>query len=191
MKRTYVNRLPKNEEVKNTNVRIENGELIVEVEFKENFEPKDGDFCVSSLGNVFIYCDKELLSSDSYCGCYCVSYSVKGQIITYYTKLHTKKNGCRYATPEEKDDFLERLEKECGKRWNAEKKCLEDIRWRVNKLGYYFYVDTNTIDVRSTYDAGDVASELRYKNNNYFRTPEAAQKVADQIKEIFKNSKAE
>lgn len=99
--------------------------------------------------------------------------------------------GCRYATPEEKADFLARLEKECGKRWNEETKQLEDIRWRAKRLGRYFYVNASMIDVCSTDDARDVASELRYKNNNYFRTLEAAQKVADQIKEIFKNSKAE
>lgn len=32
---------------------------------------------------------------------------------------------------------------------------------------------------------------VRYKLGNYFRTKEAAKKVADEIKEIFKNSKAE
>lgn len=33
--------------------------------------------------------------------------------------------------------------------------------------------------------------DVRYESGNYFRTYEAAKKVADQIKEIFKNSKAE
>lgn len=32
---------------------------------------------------------------------------------------------------------------------------------------------------------------ISYKQGNYFRTREAAERVAEQIREIFKNSKAE
>lgn len=32
---------------------------------------------------------------------------------------------------------------------------------------------------------------MYYKSGNYFKTEEAAEKVAEQIREIFKNSKAE
>lgn len=190
MKKKYRNRLPKDAEVKGYIAHVENGEIIVEVELKDRFQPKDGDFCVSSLGNVFIYCVKELLSSDLYCGCYCVFCSEEGQIITCYTKLHTKKDGCRYATPEEKDDFLKRLETEERLRWNADTKKLEPIRWRAERNGIYWFIDPHgwgnrTVDIRSNYD-NDM-----YEIGNYFRTPEAAQKVADQIKDIFKNAKAE
>lgn len=43
MKKIYKNRLPKDKEVKNTNVRVENGDVVVEVELKDKFEPKSGD----------------------------------------------------------------------------------------------------------------------------------------------------
>lgn len=131
MKRTYVNRLPKNEEVKNTNVRIENGKLIVEVNFKEKFEPKDGDFLVIN-GGIFIYNPNSEAIHIGLNGYYaCIDYS---------KNIYIYKNGgydgfgsmydeeIRYATTEEKSDFIARLEKEYHKRWNAEKKCLEDIR---------------------------------------------------------------
>lgn len=190
MKKIYKSKLPKDMEVEHANILIENGELVVEIELKERFEPKDGDFCVSSLGNVFIYCDKELLSSNSYCGCYCVSYSMKGQIITYYTKLHTKKNGCRYATPKEKDDFLERLEKECGKRWNPETKQLEDIRWRADKGKPYYVVNMFGFVQRLT-EEGLSKDELYYNIGNYFKTSEAACRFTKQVQELFKNSKSE
>lgn len=59
MKKKYKNRLPKGAEVKGYIAHVENGEIIVEVELKDKFLPKDGDFLVSSLGNVFIYSDKK------------------------------------------------------------------------------------------------------------------------------------
>lgn len=71
MKKIYKNQLPKNMEVSSTNVRVENGEVIVDVEFKEKFEPKDGDFLTSSKGEIFIYSDKQPNvegSCCSYCG---------------------------------------------------------------------------------------------------------------------------
>lgn len=190
MKKKYRNRLPKDAEVKGYIAHVENGEIIVEVELKDRFQPKDGDFCVSSLGNVFIYCVKELLSSDLYCGCYCVFCSEEGQIITCYTKLHTKKDGCRYATPEEKADFLKRLESEEHLRWNADTKKLEPIRWRAEKGVTYYYVDERG-NVLACSDTHGCASDSRYFLGNYFKTREAAYPYAEKMKELFKNSKAE
>lgn len=185
MKRTYVNRLPKNEEVKNTNVRIENGELIVEVDFKEKFQPKDGDFLVDKDGCVFIYSRP---FNDCY-GCYAGSYC-DGTIHAESEVTWIGKAGCRYATPEEKYDFLERLGKECGKRWNPETKQIEDIRWRADKYCTYYYVDERG-NVLGCNDTRGCASDSRYSCGNYFKTREAAIPYAEQIKEIFKNSKAE
>lgn len=93
---------------------------------------------------------------------------------------------------QEKQSFLERLKNECGKRWNEETKNLEDIRWRAeeNELYYYLIVGNPTI-VKNIADMHLLFDDLRYESGNYFRTYEAAKKVADQIKEMFKNSKAE
>lgn len=139
----------------------------------------------------FLYAKK--VSKENTLGCYYAIQYFKDGI--KYTNANSENYahiiGSRFATRDEVKKFLTDLEKEYHKRWNEETKQLEDIRWRANQLGYYFYVNTSTFNVRGTYDARDVASELRYKNSNYFSTPEAAQKVADQIKEIFKNSKAE
>lgn len=189
MKRKYVNRLPKGAEVTGFNAYVENGEIIVNVELKEKFNPKDGDFLVSSKGCVFIYSDKEAELPSLYC-CYCGEHRLHLSIRTTFSDNWTEKNGCRFATPEEKSAFLEKLESEAHLRWNAETKCLEDIRWRTEYGGEYFYVGFDYI-VRNRIDKRQVSANENYRNNNYFRTPEAAQKVADQIKEIFKNSKAE
>lgn len=102
MKKTYKNQLPKGMEVQNTNVRIENGELVVEVEFKERFEPKDGDFLVDNDGEVFIF---QETASNCHYGCY-VGTLPNGKIKIGDSHAWVHREGCRYATPEEKADFL-------------------------------------------------------------------------------------
>lgn len=99
MKKTYKYQLPQNKEVKGTNVRVENGEILVDVEFEEQFEPKDGE--------------------------------------QYW--------------------FIE-----------------DDGSVSLTLNNKYEYIQCRRIG-----------------RNNCFKTKEAAQKVADQIEEIFKNSKAE
>lgn len=189
MEKTYKFILPQNKEVEKTNIRIENGEVFIDVEFKEKFEPKDGDFLVSSKGNIFIYNGNyTCLQYGAYCGidtCNTIT------ICNYISSAWTCKQGCRFATPEEKAAFLARLEKERHKIWNAEKKCLEDIRWRAEKGEYFYYVSTDSFSAMRLQDSRGSVSDAMYNNCNYFRTPEAAQKVADQMKEIFKNSKTE
>lgn len=188
MGKTYKFTLPQNKEVENTNVRVENGEVLVEVELKEKFQPKDGDFCVSKYGCVFIYCDRGQPSKNVY-GCYCGEYCDGLRIQPFYSDKWTIKEGCRLATPEEKADFLKRLEGEKHLRWNAEKKCLEDIRWEPNNRDYYFFVDSDG-RIRRTRNVARWDA-MRVNINNCFPTEEAAQPYADKIKEIFKNSKAE
>lgn len=185
MEKTYKFILPQNEEVQSTKVRVENGEVFVDVEFRERFEPKDGDFCVSETGLVFI--NKKACNgvASSYIGINSIG---NMSLISCFYNI---KDYARFATPEEKSAFLERLEKECHKRWNPETKQLEDIRWRVEKDGCFFYVSGETFNVLKLYDNRGKVSDLLYKNSNYFKTPEAAQKVAEQIKEIFKTSKTE
>lgn len=186
MKKKYRNKLPKGAEVKGYIAHVDNGEIVVEVELKDRFQPKDGDFLHDK------YYDITAIYKET---------SKTGSIVTY---VGINKNNIvpktglgfgmtkwfRYATPEEKSAFLKRLESEAHLRWNAETKKLEPIRWRAERNGIYWFIDPHgrankTIDVRSNYD-NDM-----YEIGNYFRTEEAAQKAANQIKEIFKNSKAE
>lgn len=187
MEKTYRFTLPQNKEVEKTNIRIENGEVFVDVEFKEKFEPKDGDFLVDNDGDVFILCTSITVQQSLYGAYVGENKNIKNG---FYYRGSTFRRGCRFATPEEKSSFLERLEKEYHKRWNEETKQLEDIRWRAEKGEYFYYVSAESFSAMRLQDSRGNVSGSMYKNNNYFRTPEAAQKVADQIKEIFKNSKA-
>lgn len=288
MKKKYVNNLPNGKEVIGTEVSVEDGKLVVEVEFEDEFYPNDGDFLVSKSGKVFIYSKKTPDNSfvySAYCGVR------KDDVIRIdFSNRWTPTAGCRFATPEEKSAFLDRLEKECHKTWNADKKCLEDvyvpkfgdvvkvingsfaferdyticiypnrneqynkcyvedffdianinmngilcfgcgnapvgrlrimlasesekkelfdklaevgkrwnpetkqledIRWRADKDCTYYYVDDRG-NVLGCNDTRGCASDSRYSCGNYFKTREAARPYADQIKEIFKKSKAE
>ena len=185
MEKTYRFTLPQNKEASIANFRVERGEVIIYVKLEYKLHPKDGDFLADKDGCVFI-CSRPF--SDCY-GCYAGSYC-DGTIHAESEVTWVKKAGCRYATPEEKSDFLARLEKECHKRWNPETKQLEDIRWRAKMRERYYFV-TSACDVASYEESNLGCDNVYYNLGNYYRNVEAAQKVAEQIKDIFKNSKAE
>ena len=187
MKKSYKHKLPKELEVVLAGVRVENGELIVDVEFKKKFEPKDGDFLVSDSCSIFICSGIK----GNYIGCHCAL--LCGGILTpVATNYVVREANIRFATEEEKKQIIDSLKKE-GKRWNPETKQIEALRWRAEKGEYFYHIEFADKSIKvfqSSDNRGNHSSNL-YARNNYFRTPEAAEKVADQIKEIFKNSKAE
>lgn len=187
MKKKYRNKLPKGVRIKQTVTYVENGDLVAEVEFEDVFQPIDGDFLIDTDGDIFIYSDAKTQNSNFY-SCYCGTHH--GKIRAAFCYNWVDKNGCRFATPEEKDAFIIRLEKEYHKRWNAEKKCLEDIRWKPKDGETYFYVNHYGVIIAAKY-SGFPDDILRCSVGNCFKRNEAAQKVAEQMKEIFKNSKAE
>lgn len=191
MKKTYKYQLPQNKEVKSTDVRVENGEILVDVEFKEKFEPKDGDFLCTEDGRVFIYNGKQsIFGGDITLGAY-VGQDCCGEFEKCSTEcLWSFKNKSHYATEQEKDDFLERLEKEYHKRWNAETKQLEDVRWKPEEEENYWFIDYDGGVIGKTFE-NTFYDRIRVRAKNCFRTKEAALPYAEQIKEILKNSKAE
>ena len=94
------------------------------------------------------------------------------------------------ATTDEIRKLEEALAKK-GKRWNPDKKCIEDLpNWRADINGTYFYISSN-FDIVAERECYCYIDEERYNVGNYFKTKEAAEKVAEKIREIFKNSKAE
>lgn len=193
MKKTYKLTLPKDKEVAKQSVRIEDGNILVDVELKDKFEPKDGDFIYieSSVSySVFIY-KQYTPDNKNHMGCYAARQVGFGEVYWNFNEENyaPKNRACRFATPKEKADLLECLEKERHKRWNPETKKLEDIRWSPEIWKSYFFIN-DVFNVLSTNNVTYFDS-LRIRLGNCFRTEEAAQKVADQIKEIFKNSKGE
>lgn len=80
---------------------------------------------------------------------------------------------------------------EKGLRWNAEDKKLEKLpRWRADEDGAFYRI--NALGrVLENIDEHDDDCDIFYYLDNYFKTKEAAEKVAEQIREIFESSKAE
>ena len=161
-------------------IKQEKGFLVVTFE-PEKWEPKDGDVIAFGTRGIGIFKAYDSIGHEEY--------------VTYVDELHFNETGwvndnMRPATEEEKQRLFDSLARK-GKRWNAEEKRIEDLpRWRANFAEFYFYIDDD-FSIGSHSDIRDGTDESYYKSGNYFKTREAAEKVANQTREIFKNSKAE
>ena len=185
MEKTYKITLPKGAKVYTIDAKADDGVLNVTVNLEQKYVPKDGDV-VSCMSIIAIYAGT----------------NENGSIRTY-AALHEQRlqtviseRGWGYtenfspATDTEKQRLFDALAKQ-GKRWNAEKKQIEDLpRWRAKKNGTYYYVNDDS-SIRETKEMEWAIDNDFYNAGNYFRTREAAEKVASQIRDIFKNSKAE
>lgn len=113
-------------------------EMVSESEVSEF---KDGDF-VAGLGCVFIL-HKQI---DKYSAQYHVLYAKTNRRLLYrYYKTYSQLGGIdklRLATEAEKQELLDALAKE-GKRWNAEKLCVEDIPAELKKGDLAIFWDFN------------------------------------------------
>lgn len=165
-----------------------------EVNVEEKFQPKDGDILYgnSLTENIVIYKGtNERGAILSYAGMTTFLGIDKVSVFqTPSTGYGLTKDYIRPATEAEKQRLFNALAKE-GKRWNAEKKCIEDLpRWRAkaNETYYLIGIDVEVID---SIECGVCVDDACYSAGNYFKTREAAERVAKQIREIFKDSKAE
>lgn len=184
MEKTHNISLPKGKKATNVKTKIVDGNIEVSYDLEDVFEPKDGDFVTDFDGDVFIVKDtNDYDIRDCYVG-YSKLTGFKFDIVSWARPK-------RYSTMQEKQSFLERLEKECKQRWNPETKQLEDIRWIPYHNQEYWYINEDFVPIWDKFSNKNTDHISRIKSNNCFKTEEAAQKVADQIKEIFKNSKAE
>lgn len=189
MKKTYKISLPKGASISTIETNENNGVLEVTVGIEKKYEPKNGDVVYSP--GIF----------DNVVAIYAGT-SETGGIMTY-AALHGQRlqtvvsergwgytSDYRPANEAEKQLLFNALAEQ-GKRWNAEKKCIEDLpRWRAVCSGLYYIVDTDFL-IREMKEKGERTDCALYNAGNYFRTREAAEKVARQIRDIFKNSKAE
>lgn len=166
-----------------------------EVNVEEKFQPKDGDILYgnSLTENIVIYKGTNERGA-------ILSYAVMTTFLgvdkvsvfqTPSTGYGLTKDYIRPATEAEKLRLFDALAKE-GKRWNAEKKQIENLpRWRALPSENYYCISSELIIIDCQTEIGHVLDDNRYNACNYFKTREAAERVAKQIREIFKNSKAE
>lgn len=185
MKKTYKITLPKGAKVYTIDAKADDGVLNVTVNLEQKYVPKDGDV-VCCMNIIAIYAGT----------------NERGGIMTYAAlheqRIQTKVCGmgwgytCNYRPANEAEkQLLFNALAEQGKRWNAEKKCIEDLpRWRAKRRRLYYYIVQNRLVLHKE-EAREILDNHNYELGNYFRTREAAEKVASQIRDIFKNSKAE
>lgn len=187
MRKKYNIRIPKGKEVKNIKTDIVNGNIKVSFDLEDVFEPKDMDFLATKDGRVFIYNGRNtVVQYGAYCG---IDIYNKIILLNSFSCGWTGKEGCRLATEQEKQSFLYRLRKECGKRWNEETKQIEDIRWEPKEGDTYFYINNCGEICKTIYNT--VFDSYIVGIGNAFKTEEAAKPYADKMKDIFKNSRAE
>lgn len=161
-------------------IKQEKGFLVVTFE-PEKWEPKDGDVIAFGTKGIGIF--------KTYCS------TGHEEYVAFVDKLRFGESGwvnynMRPATEEEKQRLFDALARK-GKRWNAEEKRIEDLpRWRALYSENYYVIGTQ-LNVDCQYETGHVVDDNRYNAGNYFKTREAAEVVACQIREIFKSSKAE
>ena len=188
MNKTYKIQLPRNKEAQNIRTNIKDGTIEVEVELKEKWEPRDGDICLACTNDnswqfIVIYGDVRRPS---------VLKSVKfGRKWEYSTHSTWKYDLIRPAIDYEKQLLFDALAKE-GKMWDAEKKAVVNLpRWRAERDCRYYYIKNCDATIHPGDDNRFEVDNNLYESGNYFKTKEAAERVAEQIREIFKNSKAE
>lgn len=173
---------------KTVTIKADGEKVTTEFEQKEEkLTLKDGDFIAfgrnpNDLAVGIFHRFSSLESHEDYA-------TISGHIIEFNKRFWVNDN-MRPATEEEKQRLLDALAKE-GKRWNAEEKRVEDFhRWRAKPMGRYYFV-SEILEVVICFDGLWEEDNKRHSCGNYFKTEEAAERVAKQIREIFKNSKAE
>lgn len=194
MNKTYKIQLPRNKEAQNIRTNIKDSTIEVSVELNEKWEPRGGDVCYieGDYHYVFVFkeviCDYVLYSYIHLClDTDTLSYKMKDNIVCSTTGIKI----FRPATDLEKQLLFDALAKQ-GKMWDAQKKQVVDLpRWRAEKDCRYYYIKNCDATIHSGDDNRFEVDNNLYKCGNYFKTKEAAEKVAEQIREIFKNSKAE
>lgn len=159
---------------------------------EEKWKPKDGDIIACNETNKLAHC----IAIFKYATCEnkIIAYAGLNETNNFFESFGNSIWGdvkdYRPATEEEKQLLMDKLA-DAGYRWNAEEKKLEQLpRWRAKEEQEYFYI-TSALRIDTDNESMHGVDKLRYQCGNYFKTREAAERVAEQIRDIFKNSKAE
>ena len=162
-------------------IEQQDGFLVVVFEPKK-WEPKDGDIVAFGSSGIGIF--KEF---DPYGH---TDYATLTESDTYINRRAWVNANIRPATDAEKQRLFDALAKE-GKRWNPETKQIEDLlRWRA-KIGEKYYFISDCLDVDFNSEDFDEYDDSYYAAGNYFKTEEAAERAAEKIRKILKESEAE
>ena len=167
-------------------VTTEENRVVIEYEkIEDTFVPKNGDFVKTKYGSILIYSGVDIFDNAiiSYAG-YRMGHStmVTGTGWGLYCDI------IGLAAESEKQQLLDAIAKN-GKRWNAEKKCIEKLRERAKKGScYWSALNLGKFEPVSVLDTYDDMDNGRYESGNYFLTEFACQRLCDLLNKIVKNS---
>jgi hypothetical protein len=178
--------------------RIEGGKVVIEM---AEFEPKDGDFLYweNGISSGTIILNGKFKRDGKYSVPYSVHIAKSGILYTDFkignTSVYNEDLVWRFATDSEKQTLLDALAKD-GKQWNAEKKCVEQLRWRAKKGEEYYVIGfcaNGGFVVRLT-EERESHDDALFESGNYFKTEsdvpvEAFQKVYDEFFANYKKQK--
>ena len=195
MERKYVMQLPRGAKVSSTDIKCEDGKIVLTAQLEE-WKPEDGDICyMRSNGgyeSVFIKRDDDFNITSFYVS---LDFYDNNRILNVnpgFVTHNLEIDVLRPATEKEKQRFFDALAEQ-NKRWNMEKKVVEDTRWsaKEGEVYYYLTLSDSGYSISLTQDMISRPDFNRYVSGNYFKTEEAARTAGNQILELLKKSKAE
>lgn len=169
---------------------VKDGSVVFERE-KEDKEFKDGDILIddrklSEFPCKIIMIYKGTKSKEGCYECY-IFRNLMGSLVISKGCCSSEFVKIRHATEEEKQILFDKM-KEQGLRWNADKKCIEQFRWRAKLRERYYFFD-EFLNVKFDRDENFEIDELRWSIGNYFKTRKDAEAALLMVKELLKNKK--
>jgi hypothetical protein len=152
----------------------QDGDKVI-IEFKSEYTPKRGDVCVmtTSTGQEVIILVDDVSGNKT---------NTFAEFWTRHESLYINDDIIIYthdtfrpATEEEKQLLFSKL-KEKGKRFNAEKMCIEDDVWAPEYGEKYYFIIGYGMIVSKTNTLSST-DKYRLSTGNHFKTVEAAEKV--------------
>lgn len=159
-----------------------NGEIILDLPTPSS---KRGNYItlVTKEGIERTFILSEIIGPKVY---YCVSTHFLASGLDFSSFWYKQSNKYRNATSEEIQELNDRLASE-GMCWNPDTVQIEELRWKPNFKGVYYFISTNGNICHDRWD--DVTVDYsRYKSGNCFQTLAKAEAKLEQIKQILKST---
>jgi len=174
------------EGTKSMTYNIEKNKMVIEFipkKLEEEYEPKDGD--IISFRNSIGICGGIYQSDEGSFYQFRNYFQLDNDNNEINTDtFYSMKEAPQLATKGETKKLFDAMAKE-GLKWNAKQKKIEKIRWRACVIGDYFYIDSD-MEIMTDVDQRYPLDDNRFKNWNYFKTEEEAERKAEQIKKVLK-----
>jgi len=157
------------------------------IEFKDEEEEhevrfKDGDILKTDSNFILIYRQTDTEKCRYYV---CLNLDKVVPISFNRNRYCGSINNGKILSPESLPIIQDALSK-VGKVWNAEKKCIEELkpkRWRAKKDCKYWFLNEVLKAVFDTEYRFDIDNQ-RYEIGNYFQTEQQAKDFAERIKQL-------